>query len=166
MTQNQLAKHLDQNTTRKHYSLNLADYGAYRLRFTRNGRSVLLGSQKGHIAMLDTLRMSLTCEFYANELVRDVSFLQNNSLFSVAQKKYVYIYDSTGAEAHCIRSIQAPQRLEYLPFHFLLSSVSGNGVLSYHDVTNGKEVAVHPTKQGFCDCMAQVINDKQDNQSS
>ncbi|CCI50563.1 unnamed protein product [Albugo candida] len=155
MTQNQLAEHLDQNTTRKHYSLNLADYGAYRLRFTRNGRSVLLGSQKGHIAMLDTLRMSLTCEFYANELVRDVSFLQNNSLFSVAQKKYVYIYDSTGAEAHCIRSIQAPQRLEYLPFHFLLSSVSGNGVLSYHDVTNGKEVAVHPTKQGFCDCMAQ-----------
>nr|CCA27649.1 conserved hypothetical protein [Albugo laibachii Nc14] len=155
MTQSQLTEHLDQNTIRKHYSLEMADYGAYRHKFTRNGRSVLLGSQKGHVAMLDSLRMSLTCEFYANELIRDVSFLQNNSLFSVAQKKYIYIYDNTGAEAHCIRSIQMPQRLEYLPFHFLLSSVSGNGVLAYHDITDGKEVAVHPTKQGFCDCMAQ-----------
>jgi U3 small nucleolar RNA-associated protein 7 len=66
-----------------------------------------------------------------------------------------YIYDSTGAEAHCIRTIPEPRRMEFLSYHFLLSTVSGNGVLSYHDVTNGKQVATHRTKQGFCDTMAQ-----------
>uniref|UniRef100_K3WHJ3 BING4 C-terminal domain-containing protein n=1 Tax=Globisporangium ultimum (strain ATCC 200006 / CBS 805.95 / DAOM BR144) TaxID=431595 RepID=K3WHJ3_GLOUD len=154
-TQAQLAENVDQNTARKIFSLDLPDYGAYRVRYTRNGRNMLLGSEKGHLAILDTLRMKLTCEFQANDLIRDISFLHNNSLFATAQKKHVYIYDSTGAEAHCIRTIPEPRRMEFLSYHFLLSTVSGNGVLSYHDVTNGKQVATHRTKQGFCDTMAQ-----------
>lgn len=44
--------------------------------------------------------------------------------------------------------------MEFLSYHFLLSTVSGNGLLSYHDVTNGKQVVAHRTKQGFCDTMA------------
>lgn len=44
--------------------------------------------------------------------------------------------------------------MKFLPFHFLLSTVSGNGLLSYHDVTNGKQIVAHRTKQGLCDTMA------------
>ncbi|RLN93885.1 hypothetical protein BBJ28_00012941, partial [Nothophytophthora sp. Chile5] len=153
-TQKQLAQNVDQNTARKIFGLDLPDYGSYHVRYTRNGRNLLLGSQKGHLALMDTLRMKLTCEFQANDLVRDVTFLHNNSMFAAAQKKYVYIYDSSGAEAHCIRSVPEPRRMEFLPYHFLLATVSGNGVLSYHDVTDGSQVATHRTKQGLCDCMA------------
>jgi U3 small nucleolar RNA-associated protein 7 len=154
-TQQQLAQHVDLNTARKIFQLDLPDYGAYTVKYTRNGRNLLLGGQKGHLATMDMLRMKLSCEFQANDLVRDVTFLHNNTMFAAAQKKHVYIYDSTGAEAHCIRSTPEPWRLEFLPYHFLLSTVSGNGALSYHDVTTGKEIVVHRTKQGFCDTMAQ-----------
>ncbi|KAG6580405.1 WD40-repeat-containing subunit of the 18S rRNA processing complex [Phytophthora cinnamomi] len=153
-TQKQLAENVDLNTARKIFSLDLPDYGSYRVRYTRNGRNMLLGSQKGHLAMMDALRMKLTCEFQANDLVRDVAFLHNDSLFAAAQKKHVYIYDSTGAEAHCIRTTPLPRRMEFLPYHFLLSTVSGNGLLTYHDVTEGKQVSTHRTKQGLCDTMA------------
>ncbi|KAF4323534.1 hypothetical protein BBO99_00003117 [Phytophthora kernoviae] len=153
-SQKLLADSVDLNTARKIFSLDLPDYGAYRARYTRNGRNMLLGSQKGHLALMDTLRMKLTCEFQANDLVRDVSFLHNDSLFAAAQKKHVYIYDNTGAEAHCIRTISQPRKMEFLPYHFLLSVVSGNGVLTYHDVTDGKQVSTHRTKQGLCDTMA------------
>ncbi|DBA04813.1 TPA: hypothetical protein N0F65_004450 [Lagenidium giganteum] len=153
-TQEQLVQHVDLNTARKVFSLDLPDYGSYAVKYTRNGRNLLIGGQKGHLATLDALRMKLTCEFQANDLVRDVCFLHNNSMFAAAQKKYVYIYDSTGAEAHCIRTVPEPRRMEFLSYHFLLSTISGNGVLSYHDVTNGKQVSTHRTKQGMCDTMA------------
>ncbi|KAF4036466.1 BING4CT (NUC141) domain protein [Phytophthora infestans] len=153
-TQRQLADNVDVNTARKIFSLDLPDYGSYRVKYTRNGRNLLLGSQKGHLAQMDSLRMKLTCEFQANDLVRDISFLHNDSLFAAAQKKNVYIYDNTGAEAHCIRTIPEPRKMEFLPYHFLLSCVSGNGLLTYHDVTEGKQVSTHRTKQGLCDTMA------------
>ncbi|KAF4035834.1 putative U3 small nucleolar RNA-associated protein 7 (U3 snoRNA-associated protein 7) [Phytophthora infestans] len=146
-TQRQLADNVDVNTARKIFSLDLPDYGSYRVKYTRNGRNLLLGSQKGHLAQMDSLRMKLTCEFQANDLVRDISFLHNDSLFAAAQKKNVYIYDNTGAEAHCIRTIPEPRKMEFLPYHFLLSCVSGNGLLTYHDVTEGKQVSTHRTKQ-------------------
>ncbi|CEG45292.1 WD40-repeat-containing subunit of the 18S rRNA processing complex [Plasmopara halstedii] len=154
ITQQQLADNVDINTARKIFCLDLPDYGSYRVKYTRNGRNMLLGSQKGHLAQIDALRMKLTCEFHANDLVRDISFLHNDSLFATAQKKHVYIYDNTGAEAHCIRTIPEPRRMEFLPYHFLLSCVSGNGLLTYHDVTVGKQVSTHRTKQGLCDTMA------------
>lgn len=154
VTQLQLADNVDINTARKIFSLDLPDYGSYRVKYTRNGRNMLLGSQKGHLAQMDTLRMKLTCEFHANDLVRDISFLHNDSLFATAQKKHLYIYDNTGAEAHCIRTIPEPRKMEFLPYHFLLSCVSGNGLLTYHDVTVGKQVSTHRTKQGLCDTMA------------
>ncbi|KAI9911660.1 hypothetical protein PsorP6_009300 [Peronosclerospora sorghi] len=153
-TQKQLAASVDLNTARKIFSLELPDYGSYVVKYTRNGRNMLLGSQKGHVAQMDALRMKLTCEFQANDLVRDITFLHNDALFAAAQKKYVYIYDNTGAEAHCIRTTPQPRKMEFLPYHFLLSTVSGNGVLTYHDVTEGKQVSTHRTKHGVCDTMA------------
>ncbi|CAK4317719.1 unnamed protein product [Aphanomyces euteiches] len=153
-TQEQLAEHVDRNTQQKMFDLDLPTFGPYAVDYTRNGRNIILGGQKGHLAVFDTLRMNLSCEFHVKESVRDVKFLHNNSLFAVAQKKYTYIYDNTGAEAHCIRTMVDPKRLAFLPYHFLLSCVSGNGLLSYTDVTTGTQISTHKTKLGLCETMA------------
>jgi len=44
-------------------------------------------------------------------------------MVAVAQKRFMYIYDNTGAEVHCLREHIEVNALEFLPYHFLLVSV-------------------------------------------
>lgn len=61
------------------------------------------------------------------ETTRDVTFLHNELFFATAQKKYVYIYDKRGLEVHCLRDHVTPQVLDFLPHHFLLTSIGEQG---------------------------------------
>lgn len=73
----------------------------------------------------------LTTEMHLRETVRDVIFLHDETMFAVAQKKYVYIYDKDGTEIHCLRNHFDVNRLEFLPYHYLMVSVGKTGYLKY-----------------------------------
>ena len=64
VSQAQLRDMLGVQNAQSVFDLNLRDFGPYTsLDFSRNGRKLLIGSQRGHVAMLDWQRKELTCEF-------------------------------------------------------------------------------------------------------
>jgi len=91
------------------FDLQLPDLGPYKIGFDRSGRYCVLGGSKGHLALFDWPRYHMLCEIQVKESVRDVCILHNEQFFSAAQKKYVYIYDRTGAEVHCCREHVDPK---------------------------------------------------------
>ncbi|KKZ65020.1 hypothetical protein EMCG_09075 [[Emmonsia] crescens] len=133
---------------KKGFELKLEDLGPYTADYTRNGRKLLLGGRKGHVATMDWRDGKLGCELQLGETVRDAKWLHNDQFFAVAQKKYVYIYDHAGVEIHCLNKHVEATHLEFLPYHFLLASVATSGYLKYTDTSTGQLVAELATRQG------------------
>ena len=96
----------------------------------------------GHVATFDWQTGTMHAELQLQETCRDITyvfrhgmiwicvlystttrFLQDQSFFAVAQKKYVFIYDRDGVELHRLKAHIEPTRLEFLPYHWLLASV-------------------------------------------
>lgn len=121
--QDEIKQSVGIETAKKGFELKLEDLGPYRCDYTRNGRELLLAGRKGHVATMDWRSGKLGCELQLGETVRDARWLHNNQFFAVAQKKYLYIYDHTGTELHCLSKHLEPLYLEFLPYHFLLASV-------------------------------------------
>jgi len=65
---------------------------------------MVLGGARGHLAVVDWNRFRVTAELNAGERVHDVTFLHSAAMFAAAQRKYVHIYDHTGAEVHVLRA--------------------------------------------------------------
>ncbi|KAI8896721.1 WD40-repeat-containing domain protein [Globomyces pollinis-pini] len=154
-SQSLLKQNVDLNTQRKMFNLKLNDFGPYTIDYTRNGRDLLLGGRKGHLASFDWQTGKLGCELNVAETIRDVTWLHNNTMFAVAQKKYTFIYDKTGMELHCLKDHIEANKLTFLPYHFLLCSVGNAGYLKYQDTSTGQLIVEHRTKLGKCDTMAQ-----------
>ncbi|GIL47302.1 hypothetical protein Vafri_4155 [Volvox africanus] len=151
--QEAIVQAVDVTAARKAFDLSLPELGPYKLNFTRNGRFMLLGGSLGHLAVVDWQRAHLVCEVQVREAVRDVVFLHNETFFAAAQKKYVYIYDKRGLEVHCLRAHTGVNALDFLPHHFLLTSIGDYGVLRYQDTSTGQIVAQHKTLLGPCSVM-------------
>jgi U3 small nucleolar RNA-associated protein 7 len=142
-------------TISKIFRLNLPQYGPYTFAYSRNGRYLLLGGEKGHVALIDWHKNKLLCELNLGENVRHVCFLHNETMFAVAQKKNVYIYDKSGTELHRLKNHRSPHRVLYLPYHFLLCSVGREGILRYQDTSTGELIAELRSKLGHCVTIAQ-----------
>jgi U3 small nucleolar RNA-associated protein 7 len=121
--QHEIKEDVSIETAKKGFELKLDQLGPYVCDYTRNGRELLLAGRKGHIATMDWREGKLGCELQLGETVRDARWLHNNQLFAVAQKKYVYIYDRTGVELHCLKQHIEVTNMEFLPYHYLLATV-------------------------------------------
>ncbi len=53
---------MEGGAARKAFDLALGDLGPYSLAFTRSGRFAALAGRRGHLALLDWLRLSTVCE--------------------------------------------------------------------------------------------------------
>ena len=149
-----IAQAVDEQTRRKAYNMQLDKFGPYRSCYTTNGQNLLLGGRKGHIAVVDWASARIKVELHVKETVRDVCFFRDHTMFAAAQHKNLYIYDATGTELHCLRNHKPEvNRLGFLRYHWLMTTVSSSGHLRYVDVSTGANVADIHTRLGDCDCM-------------
>ena len=107
-----------------------------------------MAGERGHVATFDCLRTCVGTELQLQETVHDAHYLHSEALFAVAQNKYTYIYDNKGVEIHCIKKHERPYKLDFLPYHFLLTSVGHSGWIKWHDVSIGEYVAGYQTGHG------------------
>ncbi len=121
ISQDYLKENLPKYNIDNVFDLNL-ESGPYFVNFTKNGSHLLLAGEKGHVAMMDWREKNLECEVQVGEKIRSACFLHNDTMFAVAQRKKLFIYDRQGIEIHNLDYHPHPKYLEYLPYHFLLVS--------------------------------------------
>lgn len=153
--QDDIADAVDRGTANKKIDLKLNELGPYNVDFSRNGRKLLIGGRKGHVAAMDWQLGELDCELFLNETVHAVKYFHNDQYFAVAQKKYAFIYDKTGLELHRLKQHPEVTKLDFLPYHFLLVTAGNSGVLKYHDVSTGVLKSELRTKLGPTQAMKQ-----------
>lgn len=144
--QEDIVRNVDITNASKHFELKLDKLGPYKCRYYKNGRYLILGGQRGHLAAFDWVTKDLLCEFNVRESVHDVQWLHMPNMFAVAQKDWVHVYDKDGVELNVIKSMYRISHLDFLEYHFLLAAVSDKGYVSWKDISLGKDIASYPTK--------------------
>lgn len=152
ISQEEILASVDIGTKKKVFSLKLP-HGPYHIDYTRDGRYMCIGGEKGQLSMFDVIDMKPFFDISVKQTVRDVQFLDNHEMVAVAQKKYVHIYDNTGLEVYCLRDLGLTYQLEYMAPFWLMVSIGEFGELSWQDVSSGEVVARYKTHKGPCKVM-------------
>ena len=140
------------------FDLELPEYGPFNIDFTKNGKYLLMGGEKGNISMIDWKEKNLILDFNVETKINSIKFLQNDSMFAVGQNDHLYIYDNQGIELHSLDYIPSPLFLEFLPYHFLLVSALKNNKIKYLDISIGQIVSEIKTNSGMISCLTQNPN--------
>jgi len=91
-SQEAIVKEVDITSARKAFDLQLPALGPYTTDYNLNGRYLLLGGRKGHLAMMDWKKSRLLMEIQVRETIRDVKFLHNETFFcSSPEEKCLYL---------------------------------------------------------------------------
>lgn len=147
-SQDEIKANVGVGMANKAFDLKLKEFGPYYINFSRNGTHSLICGRKGHVASMDWRKGELRAELHLNETVQAATYLQNEQYFSVAQKKYTFIYDHEGTELHRLKQHIEVKHLEFLPYHYLLVTAGQTGFLKYHDTSTGQLVSELRTKLG------------------
>lgn len=145
--QAELAEAVDASSAAKRFDLAL-EYGPYSLDYSRNGKYLVLGGRKGHLALMEWKKAKLEFEIVVKETIFDVKVLHSHMFLGCAQKSALFIYDHTGMELHCLRDHPGARKIDFLPYHFLLTSLSTRGTLRYVDISMGTTMGVKETRRG------------------
>jgi U3 small nucleolar RNA-associated protein 7 len=152
LSQRELLKEIPIAIASRKFDFVLPD-GPYSVDITLNGRTILLGGARGHVASFDWHRGTKYFELHPETEVRAVTFLFDDTLCAMATQSIVYIHDKRGVQIHELLDHRPPLFLHFLRQHWFLASASENGRLSYTDVTSGKTVAQIRTKRGTPTCL-------------
>lgn len=114
--------------------------------YSRSSRLLLVMSRKGHVATMDWRKRQSACELYLAQTVLDGCFMHSDRFFALAQKQFVFLYDSySGAQVHVLRKHREQGVVRHLPYHLLLMSASARHVphkrISFTDTTTGEFIA-------------------------
>jgi U3 small nucleolar RNA-associated protein 7 len=60
------------------------------------------------------------------------------------------LYDQNGVELHCLRKHERPYKLDFLPYHYLLTTVGESGWIKWHDISTGTFVTGSSSGHGPC----------------
>jgi len=72
LNQCDIVKQVDVASATKSFHLTLDKFAPYQVDYTLNGRQLVLGGRKGHVAAFDWISKKLLCEFNVMESVHDV----------------------------------------------------------------------------------------------
>jgi U3 small nucleolar RNA-associated protein 7 len=162
LSQKKLAPKVSLQAQNKMFSLEM-EGGPHILDYTRNGRFMLVGGEGGRFASFDWQAGRLACEVDLGatgekERIQDVCYLQNETMLAVAQANYVYVYDGRGVELHRLKKHARVRAIDYLPYHFLLASMSEDAFIRWQDVSCGKLASEWRFAEGLGQGLAMVQN--------